>query len=505
MLGLLKSKQMKKVLIVTGKDACEKAGEVSAGFNVHVCAVDVAALLTPQSILDELSRIDLPAVSLILVPGYVRGDVSIISKKLGIPCYKGTKNILDLPRLLKSIDSIKLSTTVEADSIISLKSAKDAKDEILKHTLDDFKFKVGTLPVGGTQPFKIIAEIPDAPLLTNKQLKSQAKYLAESGASIVDVGMVAGEDNCAKITDMIKTIRDVIKIPISVDSLDANEILASHEPADLILSIGAQTIDLTKKIKCPIVLVPQDALGTVPNTAAERVSVLEELIEIAQANSFNNYIVDPILNPQVNGVSDSLLGFKLFRERHPDVLMMMGAGNVTELMDVDSPGVNAVLGMIAADLKIDFVFTTEASNKTRGCVRELAILSEMMFLASLKNQPPKDLGIDLLRLKDKKHMLPIVDKNARKITPINVSRSSAKLDSSSFKIYVEDARILVVGYAVNKPVSVLKGVDASSVYSTLCAKHKISSLHAAYLGAELAKAEIALKIGKNYVQDETLF
>lgn len=49
------------------------------------------------------------------------------------------------------------------------------------------------------------------------------------------------------------------------------------------------------------------------------------------------------------------------------------------------------------------------------------------------------------------------------------------------------------------------GDDAKSISDTVVENKLISRLdHAAYLGRELKKAEIALKLGKNYVQDSEL-
>jgi dihydropteroate synthase len=53
---------------------------------------------------------------------------------------------------------------------------------------------------------------------------------------------------------------------------------------------------------------------------------------------------------------------------------------------------------------------------------------------------------------------------------------------------------------------VVKGKDATSVYGTLIEMGLVTRLdHAAYLGRELAKAEIALKLGRSYIQDQPLF
>jgi dihydropteroate synthase len=50
------------------------------------------------------------------------------------------------------------------------------------------------------------------------------------------------------------------------------------------------------------------------------------------------------------------------------------------------------------------------------------------------------------------------------------------------------------------------GDEATEVYQTIVREKMVGKLeHAAYLGRELEKAEIALRLGRSYVQDEDLF
>ncbi|MFH0860919.1 MAG: dihydropteroate synthase-like protein [Candidatus Altiarchaeota archaeon] len=499
---------MDRILLVTGREAEGRVRGVSAGHQVHVCMVSVAALLSPARILKELRNENLRGVSMILVPGYVSGDISVISKELGVPCYKGTKNVADLPELLKVIDSVELSTKKPADDLLALRDAEQAESEVAAHTSADFHFAIGKksqVLVGGRRPFRIIAEIPDAPLLSKAELRRRAKYLVKSGAAIVDLGMIAGEDNSKSVSEMVSAVKRSILTPVSIDTLDEREILAANGIADMVLSIGMPNLRLTKRLKCPAVLIPEDSAGRIPEAAPERVAVLETMMQACEENGFKNYIVDPIMRPPISGFSDSLLGYKLFREKYPDVPTMLGVGNVTELLDADSVGVNALLAAFAQDLKIDFLFTTEASNKTRGSVSELKKASKLTFLADVRGQQPKDLGVDLLMLKDKKKIEPIIDSRTRKLKPVRVKESKPDLDSTSYRIYLKGSKIFAVKYSKDKPLRVYEGANAAELSKTICFKEKISPEHAAYLGRELMKAEIALKTGKNYVQDQSVF
>ena len=53
--------------------------------------------------------------------------------------------------------------------------------------------------------------------------------------------------------------------------------------------------------------------------------------------------IDPILNPISFGFSESLGRYLDVRKRWPDEEMLMGVGNLTELTDVDSAGINVLM------------------------------------------------------------------------------------------------------------------------------------------------------------------
>ena len=82
----------------------------------------------------------------------------------------------------------------------------------------------------------------------------------------------------------------------------------------------------------------------------------------------------------------------------------------------------------------------------------------------------------------------------------------AKLDKSGYFVIIpraEKGDIAVEHYAYdNTLMRVIEGTDAKSIYSTIIENGWVSSLsHAAYVGKELEKAELSLKLGFHYVQD----
>ena len=91
--------------------------------------------------------------------------------------------------------------------------------------------------------------------------------------------------------------------------------------------------------------------------------------------------IDPILEPIGFGFAASLDRYFEVRRRYPEAAMMMGVGNLTELTDVDSAGVNTVLVGFCQELKIRSVLTTAVINWARSSVRELDLARRLVHHA----------------------------------------------------------------------------------------------------------------------------
>ena len=81
---------------------------------------------------------------------------------------------------------------------------------------------------------------------------------------------------------------------------------------------------------------------------------------------------------------------------------MMGVGNVTELTEADTSGINAVLFGIAAELKVAAVLTTQVSSHARRAVREADRARRIMHAAARLNSLPKGIDDALMTVHDKR-------------------------------------------------------------------------------------------------------
>ncbi len=514
-----------KVLIVTGKLASKTVKRVSKksyqDTNVHTIKTPIAAFLTPPKILEEIKNLpDLDSYDMIVTPGLIRKDVSEIEYETGIPTYKGSTSAADLNIVLDMAEELELSSKTPADKLIEEELQKRAfkfiedfekdKNNTERLLKKPENILIGNLPVGEDFPMRVLAEIANAPLLSKGDLIKRAKYFVDSGAQMIDIGMIAGETNADEIPEMVKTLKNNLNdIPISIDTLNPVEIKAAVESGvDMVLSLDLGNCDevlpLMEEKNVPAVILPTNfSENWTPETIEERVNALEELTEkCIEIDVIADLILDPINS---SSIVESIIACYEFKKRNR-VPLFFGVGNVTELLDTDSVGVNSLLSGIAMELEASILFTPEESSKTVGSVHELSVSSKMMFLAKNKGSIPKDLGINLIVFKDKRKGESISEKIDAPLIEGEEDYKFTQDPHGSFKIIIEDGFIKAVHYIGMKPDLIIKGKTAKAVYDEMIKKGLISRLeHATYLGAELQKAEIAAALHKNYVQDFELF
>ncbi|KZX11608.1 dihydropteroate synthase-like protein [Methanobrevibacter curvatus] len=531
------------IIVVTGELASPTAKKIAKKSKenviVHVAETQIAAFLTPRKIIKELKekrRKELKEADIILTPGLMKKSADEIKEELKIPTFKGPRDVADLGFVIEILNKIELSTTEAADKLIEEEKLKNALKFIEKFENDEktiqkllekpHNIKVRNLPVGEDFPMRVLGEIANAPLLSEEELIWKCNYFLDNGADMIDIGMVAGEDYSHKIPELISILRKEIgDKPLSIDTLSPNEIkIAIENNIDLVLSLDLgncdELIPLLKNKNIPAVLLPTDfKKNIVPHTPDERISTMEKLMEKAKSiEFFGDLILDP-----VNSISivDSIIACKKFKETHPYPLFF-GVGNVSELLDADSTGLNALISGIAMELRASVLFTPDESGKCWNSVYELAIASKMMFLAKHRGSIAKDLGINLITFKDrKKHQYEEIkveieesEKLSQKI-PTTIANKEPKFvmdKKGSFKIKVEHgtrydkSKIVVTHYKKGNPTLIIEGHSASKIYNEILKKELISRFeHGAYLGSELQKAEIAMIQSKEYIQDFELF
>ena len=182
-------------------------------------------------------------------------------------------------------------------------------------------------------------------------------------------------------------------LAVSVDSLQTDELLrGGRAGADYLLSLKLETLWLAEEVESVPILIADE-----PQHEAS----LHAAIEALQRRG-RPFLADPILDPIPFGFTRSIVRYHALRERYPEVPIMMGVGNLTELTEADTSGINALLFGICAELDIAAVLTTQVSAHARRAIAEADVARRVMHAARRHGVPPlrlADAGVSPLRLK----------------------------------------------------------------------------------------------------------
>jgi hypothetical protein len=182
--------------------------------------------------------------------------------------------------------------------------------------------------------------------------------------------------------------------------------------------------------------------------------------------------------------------------------MLMGIGNLTELTDADSAGINVLLLGFCEELGIRSVLTTQVISWARTAVRECDLARRVVHYAARHHVPPKHLEPRLVTLRDPE----VVD-----FGPAALAELAAQIKDNNYRLYAEAGEIHVVGanlHLADRDPFLLFERLMNPGFGDTSDGHQppanVDPSHAFYLGYEMAKAAIALALGKQYRQDEAL-
>jgi dihydropteroate synthase len=170
--------------------------------------------------------------------------------------------------------------------------------------------------------------------------------------------------------------------------------------------------------------------------------------------------------------------------------MLMGIGNVTELTEADTAGMNILLAAVCQELRIFSVLTTEVINWARSAVREFDFARRLIRHSVANSVLPKHLDSSLVMLRDAR---------VNSLGEAGLEQLAAQLKDPGFRIFVEGDEI----HLMNRDGH-WRGTDAFELFDEALAVNDIDASHAFYLGYEMAKAVTAMTLGKQYNQDQAL-
>jgi dihydropteroate synthase-like protein len=417
------------------------AARLDFSFTVDVLPITVAALMTTTWV---AARMQAPAeATRVILPGYCLGDLASVQEKTSAPVERGPRDLRRLPEYF----------------------GRSPANE------DDY----------GAYDIEIIAEINHAPRLTLDEILRLAAKSAVDGADAIDVGCEPG-DAWPGVYDCVRALRDAGR-RVSIDSMNPREIAdAARAGAELVLSVNGTNRNAAADWGCEVVAIPDD-----PRTLAGLDATVERL-----AAKNVPFRLDPIVEPIGCGFAASLGRYLEVRRRYPQSPMMMGIGNLTELTDADSAGVNVLLLGFCQELSIGSVLTTEVIPWAQSSVRECDLARRLVHYAVNKGLPPKRVEPRLVMLRDPRTF----EHGDERLDEL-----AARIKDHNYRLFAERGQAHVVAAGLH-----LADADPFRLFEQLLATgaKNLDPAHAFYLGYELCKAVTALTLGKDYRQDEAL-
>lgn len=436
-----------RILFVTGRLAeaslrellATLAPKVGFEYDVAVLGISVAALMSVDFVARKLEAPQ--AVDRVLLPGWCGGELDSLTQKFGTRFERGPKDMFDLPEY--------------------------------------FGGRAKLPPDLSRYDIEILAEINHAPRLSDRELLAQAEKYRRGGADVIDLGCIPDE-RWLRVGEATRLLRSE-GFRVSIDSFDHSEVEAAVEAgAELVLSCNSSNVHWLVDCEAELVVIPD-----LPQDSDSLRRTIEQISAAGR-----RLRVDPILEPIGFGFTASLARYFETRRRWPDVAMMMGIGNLSELSEVDSAGLNFLLAAICQELSVRSVLTTEVVSWCGSAVKEFDLARRVVRHAVTNRVLPKHVGSQLVMLRDVK---------VHEMGEAGLQRLAEQIRDANFRIFVERGEL----HLLNRDGH-WHGTDPFELFDEITRTVPIDSAHSFYLGYELAKATTALTLGKQYRQDEAL-
>ncbi|MBZ4201007.1 MAG: DUF6513 domain-containing protein [Methylotenera sp.] len=432
--GKLAEKSLAKVL--TQIQSQQGGNTPPFKYRIEQIGISVAALMTPDLIARRLK--DTGDADKVIVPGLCLGDIAPLAAQYGVPVERGPADLKDLPQYFGQVG--------------------------LTPDLSDYRVQ-------------IFAEIVDAPVLSVAAIVAKAQSYQAQGANVIDLGCLPGVP-FPHLKEAVQALKG-LDFKVSVDSLSSDDLLtAGHAGADFLLSLTEKTLWIAHEVAATPVLIPAK-----PHNLPSLYRAIE-----ACKKAGKPFIADAILDPIHFGLTQSIVRYQALRKKYPDITIMMGIGNLTELTDADTTGINTLLFGIISELNINAVLATSVSPHAVNAIAEADLARRVMHAAKTDDRLPRGYSHGLMGLHDRRPF---------SYKPDEIAEIASLVKDPNFRIQVSEQ-----GVHVYNRSGLHQATDPFALYPSLDVHEDAS--HAFYLGVELARAQIAWQLKKRYVQDQAL-
>ncbi|MDZ7754233.1 MAG: DUF6513 domain-containing protein [Gammaproteobacteria bacterium] len=431
------------ILFLTGSLAEQSLRRVLEGLDlpdatweVRSLGLKVAGLMTADMVARRLK--DTGGAQRVMLPGRCRGELGPLEAHFGIPFERGPEELRDLP---------------------------------------EFFGRHGGPPDLSRHAVTLFAELVDAPHLSLEAILERATAYRDDGADVIDLGCLP-DVPFPHLGEAVRALK-AAGHRVSVDSLRPQDLLeGGRAGADFLLSLTRETLWIADEVAATPVVIPADH------------GDLDALVEAAALLEARGRacILDPVLDPIHFGFTDALVRYHTLRRLLPEAEIMMGIGNLSELTEADTTGINGLLMGVVSELGIGHVLTTQVSPHCRSVVREVDLARRLMFRAREDGSLPKLIHGGLS---------PLHERRPFPYTAAEVHEMAGAVRDPSYRIQVSAEGIHIYNrdgfHSAADPFDLYPALDVAG-----------DGGHAFYLGVELGRAQIAHQLGKRYTQDQPL-
>ncbi|MCE4614728.1 MAG: hypothetical protein F7B60_04280 [Desulfurococcales archaeon] len=514
-----------KIVVVTGKLAMEEAERQvellnKAGYNVKlkVFNIDVAVFINEKNLASWINKFcsDLKG-SVIVIPGgsHVRSDIFYtLLRCKDVRVVKGPIHISDLYHYSTAIPLGDWMLDHPVDRLHECEKRSSTMGAYRKMLSESKGLR--SVHSNIVIPIKPPPFIPIGELYIDsyfgKYFEDKLGWLINSEFPIIVVGSLRNDSSAVE-----KAVRTVekegfngilgIDLPPSCKSIR----LITNTSAELFLSLNSHAFgkleECIKAVRNSImpVIIPSNIRGS----RRSKLYSLGRGVKKAGNIGLSRIILDPIISPPYSNantsVLDALLVSRTVNEKYGKPVLL-GLSNYIELVDSDSPGLVFSLVQLAVEAKASLGLFSEESYKTQGVLQEAFLAAAMNSYSAMHKIPPKDIGVNLLVLKSKKRIENNITGRVKVLEREGGEQPIGEWDPTGYVNIIVDYKRRLILTKKKKWKHWIGSTEWRPIIDYLIENNEISRIgHAFYLGRELYKATLALKLNKNYIQDERLF
>ncbi|MEM4426689.1 MAG: dihydropteroate synthase-like protein [Acidilobaceae archaeon] len=428
------------------------------------------------ALLEKLRRFDV-----VLIPGTVEGDSSILEVSLAKPkVMKGPRS----PHLLTSALDL-IARGVDLDKVKPLEE-RTRTDLKRIDFVEAFKLREVSVPLRGP-PVLLSSELSHrCPI---ERLEKEVRRVELEGADIITVGS-SYDMSSQELSKRVAVVRESTTKPLLAEA-------PTIEHAERALDAGADGVVVSVETAKSLLKAKALDKGIAVLVGDRDITTLESIAKALLDEGVTKIALDPVLGVPLFDFSSSLVRYSELKRL--GLPLVFSASNVLDVLPADTHGAQALLTMLAVELGISIYSVVDEQGRlahTTAEAREALRVSSAMYyghgtldhsrLFIIKSPTPLSLEKEQLEAQYVDYIEPKWDKRGY------------------VKIAVDHKEKVIIAHYIEYSGKVygVKGRHAMSLARALIRLVGMDSEHSAYLGYELAKADLALKLSKNYVQDD---